>query len=186
MFTTASMTVTALGVSLAILLGLAAWLDVRQRRIPNGITAAVALLGLAFAMAGGFAAGSAALAASAVVLAIGIAVWRLGWLGGGDVKLVAALSLWAGPAHLGELLLVVALAGGALAVVVGATRQPAVAPILACLAFELRRLVPVPPTRPACSMAHVAVPADAAANSVPYGVAIALGGAWLLHRLLLA
>ena len=85
-----------LGSVLLILLGLAAWLDLDQRRIPNWIVAAIALLWLPYALHSFPAPMPGSLATAAAVLALGMVVWRLGWLGGGDVKLIAALTLWAG------------------------------------------------------------------------------------------
>ena len=130
------------GLMLALLLSMAAWLDIRQRRIPNLIAAAVALLGLGSAMAGGILAGGWRPGNRAGR----IERWRrrleagLAW--GGDVKLIAALSLWAGPSYVAELLLAIALGGGALALVIGAARHPAVAPIVGLVQFEVGRGFP--------------------------------------------
>jgi prepilin peptidase CpaA len=168
-----------LAVGLAILLGLAAWLDFRQRRIPNGIVAAVTLLGIPFAATAGPVAGLAAAATATGVLCAGIGVWKLGWLGGGDVKLIAALSLWSGPDHLAGLLLAITLSGGLLALAVCAARHPAVPPVLAILRVGAGTTMPAAPGGVAGSPGNVR-------GSVPYGVAIAVGGAWLLQRLFLA
>ena len=89
----------AFALGLVALLGIAALSDLRHRRIPNEIPASVALLwliALALGVAGSPLLG---LATGLGLLAAGILVWRLGWLGGGDVKLIAALGLWAGPGH---------------------------------------------------------------------------------------
>lgn len=56
------------------------------------------------------------LGAGAAVFAGGALLFALNKLGGGDVKLLAAVSVWAGFEHLPNLLLYVALGGGALAV----------------------------------------------------------------------
>src|SRR3546814_1397676 len=55
---------------------------------------------------------------AAIVLGLGILAFARGWFGGGDVKMLAAVSLWAGPAHLSLLLLVTALAGGLLSLII--------------------------------------------------------------------
>lgn len=151
----------ALGTALLLPLGVAAWHDLRWRRIPNEATLAVVALWMAHALLGGAPRPGDALTAAAAILALGIVAWRLGWLGGGDVKLTAALGLWAGTEHALPLLLVVALAGGALAA--------------AMLALRGR-----PRPQPAGE-----APAPPSPATLPYGVAIAFGGAWLVHRLLL-
>lgn len=177
-----------LGLSLSLLLGLAAWLDIRHRRIPNTVVVAVALLWLPYATGGGLLAVAAAVVTAVVALGVGIAVWRLGWLGGGDVKLVAALSLWAGPAHTPELLLVIALGGGVLAMAVGAAQHPMLVPIVTLVQIEAARRLPAIPGLNGRSRIAIA-PATGAATgmgTIPYGVAVAFGGAWLLHRLFLA
>ena len=51
------------------------------------------------------------IACGAVVLAMGFCLHALGWLGGGDGKLLAALALWLGPADLGLALLATGLFG---------------------------------------------------------------------------
>ena len=45
---------------------------------------------------------------------VGLGLFARELIGGGDVKLLAALSLWAGPEHFVSFMLVTALAGGAL------------------------------------------------------------------------
>ncbi len=176
------MTSLVSGLMLAFLLSMAAWLDIRQRRIPNLIAAAVALLGLCSAMAGGMLAVAGALATALAVLSVGVGVWKLGWLGGGDVKLIAALSLWAGPSYLAELLLAIALGGGALALVIGAARHPAFAPMFGLVQFEVGRRFPAQSGHGAAVPTAAAPASDRHASTIPYGVAVAFGGAWLLYR----
>ena len=69
------------------------------------------------------------LAGAAVVFVIGLAAFHFGVLGGGDAKLITAVSLWAGFPALPALLLWIALAGGVLAIVVIGLRRmlPAIA-----------------------------------------------------------
>ncbi len=52
------------------------------------------------------------LAAGTVVLAIGIAMFSQGWIGGGDAKIFAAASLWLGFEHLWHFIALAAIAGG--------------------------------------------------------------------------
>jgi prepilin peptidase CpaA len=99
----------------------AAVTDSLSRRIPNRISIALALLGL-LRIGAALVAGEGALtagldlAAAAGVFTLAALAFRFGLLGGGDVKLLAAGTLWLGAAALGSYLLVTALAGGLMAV----------------------------------------------------------------------
>lgn len=94
-------------------------------------------------------------AAGAGVLLAGIFLFSMGWLGGGDAKLLAAASLWIGPGTLLMFLATVAALGGALAIAVLAYRRlPAGA-------------LPIP---------DWAARLHARGSDMPYGIAIAAGG----------
>jgi prepilin peptidase CpaA len=72
----------------------AAYADVRTRRIPRQLTIAGLLAGLLFhAIAGGF---LGSLAAAGVAFAVAMAMFSIGAIGGGDVKLIAALGAMLG------------------------------------------------------------------------------------------
>jgi prepilin peptidase CpaA len=95
--------------------------DARHRRISNRLSAGLALLGLArialdvLAGAGPLAV-AADLAAAFAVFALGAFLFHRRWLGGGDVKLLAAGALFLGAGALAPFLIATALSGGALAV----------------------------------------------------------------------
>jgi prepilin peptidase CpaA len=93
--------------------------DLRTRRIPNLLTFGAALAGLFYHFAtGGFEGlGQAALGwlLAAIVFLLPFA---LGGLGGGDVKLLAALGAWLGPADALWLVLYTGVAGGVMAIAV--------------------------------------------------------------------
>jgi prepilin peptidase CpaA len=93
-----------------------------------------------------------------VVLAIGFGLFAMNVLGGGDVKLLAAASLWAGPHMIGMLLFFTAFAGGLLALVLAA---------IALYRVRMLNLVAVSETNEVIPWYKI---------SVPYGVAIACGG----------
>lgn len=98
----------------------AAYTDIRSRRIPNAVSVALALLGLAriaMALVAGESALTAALdlAAALTVFVLAAVAFRFRLLGGGDVKLLAAGALWLGAAALGPYILFTAVAGGVLA-----------------------------------------------------------------------
>lgn len=63
------------------------------------------------------------LAAAAVVLALSFAFFALGWIGGGDAKLVAATTLWFGFGGMLQYLLYASLLGGALTLSLLAVRR---------------------------------------------------------------
>lgn len=124
------------------------YFDLRTRTIPNRLSAAFAILGLAtvWYVGGGGAAG-AALAHSAIALGIGMLVYVLGAWGGGDAKFYAASAAWFELSDLPRLMLGISLAG--LVLVVGW--------------FAVRRIMKSPKTH-------------GRKGELPYGVAIAAGG----------
>jgi len=98
-------------------------IDLRYRRIPNWLTVGAAVIGIAYHTAiGGWAGIETAAAGWAVGLAIFFVPFALGGLGAGDVKLVAALGAWLGPAEVVWLGLYAGVIGGALAFVVACSR----------------------------------------------------------------
>lgn len=158
------------GLALLTLLARVAWTDVRERRIANrACLAIVALWPVYLAVAAGAVRPVASIQVALAVLAVGALLWGRGWLGGGDVKLLAAVALWAGPSHVLTFLLVTGLAGGVLAVAILWHAQWGLA-FLAPLQVAAARLrLPVP--------ALGSLVAATATPTLPYGVAIALGGA---------
>jgi prepilin peptidase CpaA len=147
-------------------LGAAAARDIALRRIPNRIAATVALAGLARQAAIG--APAIALGVAACVLVAATLLWLRGLLGGGDVKLLAAVSLLVPAAAVPALLLAVALAGGVLAGLHLVLRTRVGAPSLARPAGALRRVL-------RCEAWRIRRRAP-----LPYGVAIAAGAAFAM------
>ena len=97
----------ALGIAASIALA-AAVADWRHRIIPHWLTGLLALLWLPVALwapAALDASPSAALLCGAFGLGLGWALYALGWLGGGDGKLLGVLALWLGPKDVGTALL---------------------------------------------------------------------------------
>jgi prepilin peptidase CpaA len=94
----------------------AAIADVRHFEIPDGWSIAVAALFAVFAVtASPPEPWWAHAAAGAAVFVGGALLFSRGWLGGGDVKLLAACALWSGFSGLAWLLLGTVFAGGVLA-----------------------------------------------------------------------
>jgi prepilin peptidase CpaA len=89
-------------------------------------------------------------------LAVGMALFAPGWIGGGDAKFGAAVALWVGPSAILPYFIVAALAGGALTLLI----------------LMFRRL-PLP--APIAAQGWIARLHDHR-EGVPYGIALALGG----------
>ena len=114
------------------LLGLAALTDLQEYRIPNTVNLAIVALFPVFALLPGSGVdivGSLILAA--VVLAVGTGLFALGVMGGGDVKLITAVSLWIGPAAFLDFLVVMAVCGGIVGLVQSSQWRLGVAQFLA-------------------------------------------------------
>jgi len=102
--------------ALGVLAG-ASIVDLRRRIIPNEAAAAVAVCGIALNLLyhPGTAWVTAALALG-VLVALGLLA-RFAQFGGGDIKMIAAVSLLVPPERLAGLLLIIAVAGGLLSAV---------------------------------------------------------------------
>lgn len=133
----------------------AAIADVRSYEIPDGLSIILLVTALGFGAATPGFAWISHLAAVLLMFGIGLFVFARGWMGGGDVKLLVAIAGWTGLAGLVGQLTAVALAGGALALVL----------IIARRAFA---------ARPPESLPKLFRP-DA---PLPYAVAIAAGTGW--------
>jgi len=157
---------------IAILMALAGLLiavaigDIRHLRIPNGLVLAILGLYAPYAASAhmlGIAAGAwwTPLAILAAAFVLGLAIFRTGVMGGGDIKLLIVLAPWAGLALLPAFVIAVALGGGLVAALV-LVREHCV-----------RRQRP-----DGASGALMHAP-------VPYGVAIAAGGLYVTSQLIL-
>ena len=95
--------------------------DFLTYRIPNWMTAAIALAFFPMALATGLPVHQLLLqcGAAALLLAIGFGLFAAGLWGGGDAKLLAAAALWFGWPALAHFVIYTALAGGVLAAAVG-------------------------------------------------------------------
>ena len=134
----------------------AAATDVFTMTIPNRLNIGLALAFFALAPIAGFGWQDVLshMGAGAAMLLVGILLFSLGWLGGGDAKLLAAASLWLGLDHLLVFLTYTAAFGGALALAILAYRN---APVGA---------LPLP---------GWAARLHTKGEGMPYGVAIAAG-----------
>lgn len=146
---------------LAIILVVAAVIDVRTFTISNRLNATVALLAPLYWWSEHLPLWPD------IALQIGIAVavfavlavtFYIGMMGGGDVKLAAALALWFSPASTIKFLVIMSLAGGLLTVIV-------------LIAHRMK------PGRIKNSDGETGGKPE-----IPYGVAIAVGALWILAQ----
>ncbi|MEY4248462.1 MAG: hypothetical protein RJA87_95 [Pseudomonadota bacterium] len=151
---------TVLKLSLMLFPALVIWAGIKDATsytIPNWISATLALafaplailLGLSLDQIG------LALLVALAVLIVGIMLFALRLIGGGDAKLLAACALWLGPSVLMMFLVTTALIGGGLALGLIALRNPLLVPLVQRLVPWAKRLL---------------TPGE----GVPYGVAIAV------------
>ncbi|RQS74425.1 prepilin peptidase [Burkholderia sp. Bp8963] len=137
--------------------------DLRARRLSNRPVLAFALLYFVAATLArdGPASVTAHVATGAAMLLMFGLFRHVGWLGGGDVKLAAAVFLWAGPALAFPVLTIVGVAGLATGIAMVAVHA------------RQRRIAPA---RAVATHGVPGVPSVPSVPSVPYGVALALGG----------
>ena len=158
--------------ALIIMVCVAAWSDVRSRRIPNRLTVAGLLVALSLRVLLGAVPLWQGVLGAALALSISVLLFALGILGGGDAKLLTAVGAFLGPAGFVGALAISCVVGAVMAVGDAARRGVLLLlfiHLLDILAFwrafgqggERRRL-----TTPG-------------ALTVPFGVAIAVGAvAW--------
>jgi prepilin peptidase CpaA len=105
-----------LALALLLLLLLAGIEDARTREIANWKNAAIALLALPWWWANGLSGVDMAwqLGVALIVFALFFAAFVAGQMGGGDVKMIAALALWLPPGGVLSMLMVMSLLGGGL------------------------------------------------------------------------
>ena len=145
----------------------AAICDLQSLRIPNALSIALVALFPAYALTqGSLTTALYAVLIGGAVLAVAFVPFAFGVMGGGDVKFLAAVALWAGPAHIIEFIWFSTLAGGALALV-----------MISRLRFPLAT---------AChAIGETEAHDTLLGRAVPYAVGIAVGGYATVGRALL-
>jgi prepilin peptidase CpaA len=91
--------------------------DVRWRRIPNLLSGLLALAALGFSAMHGLVPALECLGLMAAVMVLGLFAFSMGWLGGGDVKFMAALAGGFGFPDALAFILYTSVSGGLLAVI---------------------------------------------------------------------
>ena len=140
------------------LLIIAAIYDLTTMTIPNWISAVllIAFVGLSLGMGAPLSMIGTGLGIGFGFLLLGMAFFALGWLGGGDAKLIAATAVWFSGPEAVTFIVYVMLIGGVETLLLVSFRQV---------------LLPAPfQSIPWVSRLH------AAGGDLPYGVAIAAGG----------
>jgi prepilin peptidase CpaA len=111
--------------------------DVISLRIPNYLSIALVALFAAYAvMALPLADVLWHMLAGSVVLGVGIALFAFGLVGGGDIKLLAAVTLFVGWSLLLPLLFVIAMIGGVLAVLIVTLRVRGIMRLLTAMGLR--------------------------------------------------
>jgi len=166
---------------IAVALFAAAASDIKSLTIPNWIPVSIVALFLIQAGTGlalnvteishGFVPSLIVATATLVMFTL---LFALGQMGGGDVKLIAATSLWAGPDLIFGFIVITTLAGGALA-----------------LFALMRGTKSANSPRPYAGLSSSVLAAGGdtpvarlASRPIPYGVAIAIGGFFVVAQII--
>ncbi|MGE5759667.1 MAG: prepilin peptidase [Gemmatimonadota bacterium] len=154
--------------ALATSLLLAALFDLRDRRIPNALTLGGVVVALCLRLAWGWGSVLQGAEGAGFAVLVALAPFTMGFLGGGDVKLLGVVGAFVGVDRLFGALLLVALVGGVLAVLESVRRQAFLRAIANIRGFARQWVLfgraAVTPTLESPE-----------AMTVPYGVAIAVG-----------
>ena len=159
-------------IALVLIVCGAAWSDVRSRRIPNRLTVAGLLIALSLRVLLGLVPLWQGVLGAALALGIGIVLFALGILGGGDAKLLTAVGAFLGPAGFVGALAISCVVGAVMALVDAARRG-----VLLLLLMHLMDVVAF--WRAFGKGGHGRRLSSPGALTVPFGVAIAVGAiAW--------
>ena len=147
-----------------LLLVLAAGWDIASYTIPNFLQISLLVSFVAFVVATGMAPSviGAHMLAGFVGFAVGFTLFALGYIGGGDAKLFACITLWLGFHSLPEYALMASILGGALTI-----------------ALLVVRRLPLPE---ALSGQSWILKLHDARGAIPYGVALSAGAFFILPQ----
>jgi prepilin peptidase CpaA len=157
-----------------LLLGVAAWSDIRTRRIPNVITVGGMLLAVLVRAIVGRDLLAEGLLGLALAVAVMLPLFAMRGVGGGDAKLMIMVGAVLGPNGFFVVLLATALVGGAMSVI-AATRGGVILPVLFNTGGLLKWVFTLGRRGERTTLVSPGV------VSVPYGVAIAIGSVVALY-----
>jgi prepilin peptidase CpaA len=146
----------------------AAWRDVVYRTIPDSVVLLVVTINITIGFTAGLTPFLLSAATAMVVFGLLLVLAIRGWLGGGDVKLAAALAIGLPPAATWDFITATVLAGGILGLCYLA--GPRLAP----------RLRPTGAAHPIARILAVEAWRLRRGGPLPYGVAIAAGGIFVI------
>ena len=162
------MTVPLLFTASALLLFVAAWRDVVSRTIPDGVGLLLLAIGGLSRLFEGPSALATSAAAALLLFVLLMVVYSRGFIGGGDVKLMTAFAIGLSPLNSYRFVVATAIAGGVLGIVY--------------LVLSRSKRLPQPTSDRSLLQRVMAVEFWRARRrgSLPYGVAIAAGGTFVL------
>jgi len=130
--------------------------DFSHLKVPNTLCACLAAAGLGAVWMQGPGALAVAMGIGLSVFLVGWVLFALGIMGGGDGKLMAATAIWLSPVALADFAVLIALFGGALAILILVVQRSQSAQVYLVAVWMERLAAPRPP--------------------VPYAIAIAPAG----------
>ena len=161
-------------ITFVVVVGAAGICDLRTRRIPNRLTGAGLVLALGLHAAGGFGSLAHSLAGAGFGFAVGLLLFAIRALGGGDGKLMVVVGAFLGFDRMVGALLAIGVVGGFLGLG-EAIRRKVILPSLYNAVAMLKRWI----TFRRAGAAEERTIESPGAVTVPYGVAIAVGAiAW--------
>jgi prepilin peptidase CpaA len=148
--------------------------DLMWKRIPRQLTTAACVVGLAYhAWFGGFV---SAFVAAVAGFAIGVVFYRVGAIGGGDVKLLAALGALLGLSLWGRALFVAVLVAAVIGLLIALWRRVLMRTLRNCVT-----LITTLPTRGLAPHGEIHLHSEMALRA-PFGIAAAAGTIFALLK----
>ena len=149
---------------LIVACAIASVMDIRFRRIPHVIPILVAACAIPIQLMHGLITTGESLLIGLIVLFLGTFLFAIGWMGGGDIKLLAAGAMLLGPSQAFNFIFYSLIAGGALGIITLILRKQIV-PVIMSLFERLRQ-----------SSSNPSVLLQAPSGiALPYALAIAAG-----------
>lgn len=158
---------------IVLLLGFAAWRDLATRTIPDAVSLAIMLAGVAARLADGWVAVGLSVGVALLLFGFLLPLHHRGLLGGGDLKLLASVAFGLSPFASYKMFVAVVLAGGVLGIVYVALRRLIARSRPALEAASGRRSVFARVTAVEAWRIRRGAP-------LPYGFAIAAGAAFVI------